>query len=161
MNFKQLMNEIRKQLSLELTIRPQLKTHDIDEETSIFKGPKYQIMKLEELKPTPKRSGNPYGINPKMLRIIRYPDSTEMRGNNKLQFERITRKNWFNGINGNRDVTEDNGKDLLRANSQYMPLASKRHYEYARLLMAPNLEEDNEAHQNRTLEETFKKVRVA
>ena len=146
---------------IELTIRPQLKTQDIDEETSIFKGPKYQIMKLEDLKPTPKRSGTPYGINPKMLRIIRYPDSTEMRGNNKLQFERITRKNWFNGINGNRDETEENGKDLLRANVQYIPRAWKRHYEYARLLMAPDLEEDNEAHQNRTLEETFKKVRVA
>ena len=83
------------------------------------------------------------------------------RGNNKLQFERITRKNGFNGINGNRDETEGNHKDFLRANLHYKPRAWKRHFEFARLLMAPKLDKDNEAIQNRTLEETFEKVRVA
>ena len=98
-----------------------------------------------------------------MLGIIRYPDSNlmGMRGKNKLQFERITRKNGFNGINGNQDETEGNGESFLRANLKYIPRAWKRHYEYARLLMAPNLDKDNEALQNRALEEAFEKVRVA
>ena len=156
------MKELMKKLLIELQIRPQQKAQDKDEETSTFKNPEYQTMTLPDLKPMPKRSGTPYGINPEMLGIIRYPDSNSMgmRGNNKLQFERITRKNLFNGINGNRDETEGNGEYFLRANLQYIPRAWKRHYEYARLLMAPNLDKYNEAFQNRTLEETFEKVRV-
>ena len=158
------MKELMKKLLIELPIRPQQKTQDKDEETSTFKNPEYQTMKLPDLKPMPKRSGTPYGINPEMLGIIRYPETNSMgmRGNNKLQFERITRKNWFNGKNGNRDESEGNGEDFLRENLQYIPRASKRHYEYAKLLMmAPNLDKDNEALQNRALEQTFEKVRVA
>ena len=154
------MKVLMKKLLTELPIRAQQKTQDKDEETSTFKSPEYQTMKLPDLKPMPKRSGTPYGINPEMLGIIRYPDSNSMgmRGHNKLQFERITRKNWVNGINGNRDESERNGDDFLR---EHTPRASKRHYEYARLLMAPNLDKNNEALQNRALEETFEKVRVA
>ena len=158
------MKELMKKLLIELPIRAQQKTQDKDEETSTFKSPEYQTMKLPDLKPMPKRSGTPYGINPEMLGIIRYPETNSMgmRGNNKLQFERITRKNWFNGKNGNRDESEGNGEDFLRENLQYIPRASKRHYEYAKLLMmAPNLDKDNEALQNRALEQTFEKVRVA
>ena len=157
------MKELMKKLLVELPIRPQQKTQDKDEEASNFKNPAYQTMNFRDLKPLPKRSGTPYGINPEMLGIIRYPDSNlmGMRGKNKLQFERITRKNGFNGINGNQDETEGNGESFLRANLKYIPRAWKRHYEYARLLMAPNLDKDNEALPNRTLEETFEKVRVA
>ena len=159
------MKELMKKMLIELPIRAQQKTQDKDEETSTFKDPEYQTMKLPDLKPMPKRGGIPYGINPEMLEIIRYPDSNSMgmRGNNKLQFERITRKNWFNGKNGNRDETERNGEYFLRENLKYIPRAfpEKRHYEYARLLMAPKLDKDNEALQNRALEEAFEKVRVA
>ena len=157
------MKELMKKLLIELPIRAQQKTQDKDEETSTFKNPEYQTMKLPDLKPISKRSGTSYGINPEMLGIIRYPDSNSMgmRGNNKLQFERITRKNWFNGNYGDQDEAAGNGEDFLRENLQYIPRASKRHYEYARLLMAPDLDKDNEAIQNRALEETFEKVRVA
>ena len=161
------MKELMKKLFIELPIHPQKKTQDKDEETSTLKNPGSQTMKLTDLKPMPKQSGAPYGINPEMLGIIRLPNSLPnfnsmgKRGNNKLQFERITRKNGFNGINGNRDEMEGNHKDFLRANLHYKPRAWKRHYEFAKLLMAPKLDKDNEAIQNRTLEETFEKVRVA
>ena len=160
------MKELMKKLLIELPIHPQQKTQDKDEETSTLKNPGSQTMKLTDLKPMPKQSGAPYGINPEMLDIIRLPNSLPnfnsmgKRGNNKLQFERITRKNGFNGINGNRDETEGNHKDFLRANLHYKPRAWKRHFEFARLLMAPKLDKDNEAIPNRALEEAFEKVRV-